>query len=325
MSGVPDLETAAPLVETTCLLCGAAGARPVTQGPDYFLRRPGQFQMVQCADCGLLYQNPRPPLHDIDRYYPDSYGSYQSATQGLRTRRGLLRKVIERGMRKRCVLLDSSVRPRDHRRKVLDVGCASGLFLEAMLTYTDWDAEGVELNHAAATATAQRLGIPVFAGPLETAHFPDASFDAVTMWDVLEHLHDPLAGLREVRRILRPGGALFVRVPNADSYVRRLAGRYWVGYDLPRHMTVFAPRTVLRALAQTGFDHPLHRYGSASYLAAIHSLRFALDDRLASPERAAAIHRVLFHPVARALALPVFALADRVADGSALEVLALAR
>jgi SAM-dependent methyltransferase len=290
------------------------------------MRLPGTFHLVRCAECGLLYQNPRPPLEQIGRYYPDHYGSYSSAQQGLRARPGLLGWVIRRGQKKRCRMLDRAVpAPSGRPRRLLDIGCASGLFLEAMQGYAGWQVEGVELNEVAARATSARLGVPVFVGPFEQAHYPDASFDAISMWDVLEHLHDPLASLRELRRILRPGGALFVRVPNAASYVARLCGRYWVGYDLPRHMTVFTPRTLLRALAETGFNWPVQMFTSASYLTLLHSLRFAMDDGRLSPQRADAIHRALLHPFARALALPLFTLADRLADGSALEVLALAR
>ncbi|HET9224694.1 MAG TPA: hypothetical protein VFO07_19430, partial [Roseiflexaceae bacterium] len=113
-----------------------------------------------------------------------------------------------------------------------------------------------------------------------------------------------------------------VRVPNAASYVARLCGRYWVGYDLPRHMTVFAPKTLRRALTQAGFEQIVHAYTSGSYLVLLHSLRFAMDDGRLSPQRAAAIHRVLLHPVMRALAWAPFRLADQLASGSTLEVLA---
>jgi len=113
-----------------------------------------------------------------------------------------------------------------------------------------------------------------------------------------------------------------VRIPNAASYVARLCGRYWSGYDLPRHMTLFTPTTLRRALAQAGFNQIVCSYSSGSYLAALHSLRFAMDDGMVSPQGAAAIHRVLLHPIARALVWPPVRLADWIASGSNLEVLA---
>jgi 2-polyprenyl-3-methyl-5-hydroxy-6-metoxy-1,4-benzoquinol methylase len=309
-----------------CPLCGSTHYRRKRSGPDYFMRLPGTFHLVECRVCGLLYQNPRPALAEIGRYYPNHYGSYDSAQAGLRGRRGMMGWILRRGQHKRCRLIERSVPAiTGAPRRLLDVGCASGLFLEAMQGYAGWKVEGVELNQTAARATSARLGVPIFAGPIEHAQFLEGSFDAITMWDVLEHLHNPVASLHEIRRILKPGGALFVRVPNAASYVARLCGRYWSGYDLPRHMTLFTPRTLAQALAHTGFDRTVSRYSSGSYLAALHSLRFAMDDRLASPSQTALIHRLLFHPVARAIAWLPFTLADRIADGSNLEVLVFAR
>lgn len=312
-------------ITVPCPLCGSSERVEVLVGPDYFMHLPGIFHLVRCQRCALLYQSPRPSLAEIGRYYPDTYGSYTSAQTGLRARRGLIGRVIRRGLERRCRLLDQIVPEVDGRhRRLLDVGCASGLFLEAMLKYR-WQVEGVELNATAAQATSARLNIPVYAGPLEQARYADASFDAVTLWDVLEHLHDPLASLRELRRILRPGGAIFLRVPNAASYVARWWGRYWSGYDLPRHMTLFTPSTLTQMLAEAGFSAPLRSYSSGSYLAALHSLRFAMDDGRVNRARAAAIHRVLLHPVMRAFALVPFTVADRIAQGSNLEILALAR
>jgi 2-polyprenyl-3-methyl-5-hydroxy-6-metoxy-1,4-benzoquinol methylase len=321
MSMSANLDTAQ--TETiNCPLCGSMHFQEQQSGSDYFMHLPGIFHLVRCSTCGLLYQNPRPPLAEIGRYYPDHYGSYGSAQAGLRTRRGMMRWIIWRGQHKRCHLIERSVPATvGLPRRLLDIGCASGLFLEAMQSYPAWQVEGVELNHAAAHATSTRLGVPVFAGPFEQAQYPDGAFDAITMWDVLEHLHDPLASLREIRRILRPGGVLFVRVPNAASYVARMCGRYWSGYDLPRHMTLFTPKTLAHALAQSGFQEKLCIFPSGSYLATLHSLRFAMDDGLLDAKRAAAIHRALLHPAARALAWLPFSLADRMAGGSNLEAL----
>lgn len=307
-----------------CPVCNSPCFDLERSGPDYFMHQPGTFTLVRCDGCSTLFQNPRPSLHDINRYYPDSYGSYAKAEAGIKGQRGLMRRVIQRGQQQRtCILAHLLPASSEHPRRLLDVGCAAGLFLEAMQSYSGWQVEGVELNASAAHATSERLGIPVFAGPFEHARYPDASFDAVTLWDVLEHFHDPLTSLRELRRIIKPGGVVFIRTPNAASYVARLCGRYWSGYDLPRHMTIFDANTLDLALARAGFSTPVIMYTSGSYLAALHSLRWALDDRR-SP-LAARVHRVLYHPLMRLLLRAPFVLADRVAGGSNLEVVAIAR
>ena len=304
-----------------CPLCGEPGAAPLLTGRDLMHRLPGQFPLMRCQGCGLRYQNPRPGPAAIAAFYPDSYGSYASASAGLSARRGLAGALVRRAQFGRVRRLERAVAALPSQpRRLLDIGCASGLFLEAAQR-RGWAVAGVELNVRAAEAVSVRLGVPVFAGPFERARYPDAAFDAVTLWDVLEHLHDPLAALREVRRVLRPGGALFVRVPNAASYVARLCGGYWSGYDLPRHLTHFTPRTLARALRAAGFIELVTLYGSGSTIGALHSLRFWLDDGRLPPGQAAALHRALSHPALRAVLLPPTALADRLLGGSNLEVL----
>jgi SAM-dependent methyltransferase len=310
------------LEQIACPLCGSSNNRVFLAGPDLFMHVPGIFQLVRCTDCRLIYQNPRPPLADMGRYYPDRYGAYGSSETGLRGRTGLAGALTRRALGMRCRLIDSIIAMTPGRsRRLLDIGCASGLFLEAMQNQQGWVVEGVEPDVASARGVAERLGIPVFAGPFEHANYPTGHFDAITLWDVLEHVHDPMASLHEIRRMLRPGGVLFIRVPNAASYVARICGRYWSGYDLPRHMTLFTPRTLARALVQAGFRTTVRRYSSGSYLAALHSLRFAMDAGRVSPKRAAAIQHLLIHPLFRAVAWLPLRLADLLAGGSNLEVL----
>ena len=304
-----------------CPLCAARGARPLLRGKDYFFHLPGEFALVMCKACGLVFQNPRPDAASIPAFYPDQYGSYASAQGGLAARRGVAGRLIRRALYRRCRLIDEAVAARSTPRRLLDIGCASGLFLEAMQHYPGWQVEGVELHVPSARAVAQRLGIPVFAGPFEQAQFGTGDFDAVTLWDVLEHVHDPLATLHEVRRIVRPGGVLFVRVPNAASYVARLGGRYWSGYDMPRHMTMFSPRTLSHMLALAGFHDALQVFPSGSYIASAHSVRFWLGDWGAPAGLAAGVQRVLLHPALRALAAPVTWVADRLLGGSNVEAL----
>jgi SAM-dependent methyltransferase len=159
-------------------LCGAAQYHPENSGPDLFMSLPGMFHLVCCAECGMLYQNPRPPLAEIGRYYHDHYGSYVSAQAGLRARPELMGWIIWRGLNKRCHPIDRGVPSQVQRaRRYLDVGCGSGLFREAMQSH-GWQVEGVELNETAGRVTSARLGVPVFIDPFEAAHYPDASFDA---------------------------------------------------------------------------------------------------------------------------------------------------
>lgn len=105
---------------------------------------------------------------------------------------------------------------------LLDVGCATGSFL-SLAQAAGWDCRGVEVSAFAAARARERTGCEIFCGKLEDATFPAGSFDAITMWDLLEHLPDPVHGLMKARRFLRPGGVLLVNTPNENSLLRRVA------------------------------------------------------------------------------------------------------
>jgi SAM-dependent methyltransferase len=313
---------AGPIERVGCPLCAGEQQQPYLQGADHFFGMPGQWQLVRCVQCGLIYQNPRPTRSAIGSYYPDEYGSYTAAQIGMRARRGLSGRLAWRALGQRAALLERHApTPRaGEPRRLLDIGCAAGFFLE-VAQRRGWMVEGVELHEPTAMAVQARLGIRVFAGSFEQANFPAGYFDAVTLWDVLEHLHDPLASMREVRRIIRPGGVVFVRVPNVASYQAKLFGQYWSGYDLPRHLSHFSPKTLSDLLGRAGFRRIIGHYPSGSYPAAVHSVRFWLRATGASAEVAAQAHRRLLNPLLRIAIGGPLRLVDRLLGGSNMEVM----
>lgn len=135
--------------------------------------------------------------------------------------------------------------------RALDVGCASGAFL-ACLRYYGWDVAGVDLDPEMAAAVRDRLGCEVFAGDIEHAPFPPGSFDFVHLRDVLEHTYDPVGFLRAAARLARPGGLVFVQTPNVEGTGVTQCGDRWYGWDTPRHLHLFSPSTLRRALAAAG-------------------------------------------------------------------------
>lgn len=98
------------------------------------------------------------------------------------------------------------------------------------------------------------LGIPVHIGSLEALGLPAESFDAVTLWHVLEHVATPASLLEAIWRVLRPGGALLVSVPNFDSPEARATGPGWFHLDVPRHLVHFTPETLDMTLRAAGFE-----------------------------------------------------------------------
>ena len=289
--------------ETTCNLCGGATNTPFATVVDLLLERLDvTAALVQCRQCGLVYQNPRPTLAEMGQHYPPEYDSY--VDHAVQKRNPLLQRAIDYGFNKRC----RYVTKRKAQGKLLDIGCAAGSFLLAMQRQGNWQVQGVEITPAVAQMARERHGLDVFTGTLEEAHFADASFDAVTMWDVLEHLHDPLAGLQEIHRILKPDGVLVIRVPNLASWDAKLFGAAWAGLDAPRHLYVFTPQTLSDMLAKAGFETLEHSCAIGSYVTFVLSVRFWLTQRGASAATKQRVMGLLYHPVARLLSAPFFSI-----------------
>jgi len=135
----------------------------------------------------------------------------------------------------------------------LDFGCGAGGFLDRM-RQLGWQVTGLDTSPAAVQRVCKELGIDALAGSLPHAGLADDDrFDLVTMWQSLEHVHQPLSVLREARRLLVPGGMLVLSVPNIDSLPFRWFGPAWFGLDLPRHLTHFTPPTLRQMLEKAGF------------------------------------------------------------------------
>lgn len=287
-----------------CNLCGSAEADLRFDVPDrLFERFQVRARLVQCRRCGLIYQNPRPTLDEMGAHYLPDYELYAPEPEAVALS-PWLRWAYDYGMAKRR----SFVTRHQPRGRLLDVGCATGTFLRGVRAAGDWEVLGVETSPAAAQIARERHGLDVRIGTVEAASFPDQAFDAVTLWDVLEHLHDPAASLLEIRRILRPGGVLVVRVPNGASRDAGWFGQYWAGLEPPRHLYVFTPQTLGRLLTQRGFQILERSSASAAYPTFLLSLRFYLREH--GGRVAQRLLPLLYHPVMRVASAPLFYLAS---------------
>jgi SAM-dependent methyltransferase len=135
---------------------------------------------------------------------------------------------------------------------VLDVGTDRGWFLKH---FQDTGAEvfGTQMSAPAARVASRLLGREIFLGELADARFPGLSLDLVCMYNVIEHVRQPRAYLREIHRILRPEGVLVLEVPNAGCPTARLFGAHWLGWDIPNHIHHFTPAALRRLVEAHGF------------------------------------------------------------------------
>jgi SAM-dependent methyltransferase len=260
----------------------------------------------------------------MDQHYPPEYGpyaSYDAVTSKRFITANLTRLAYRYGMYKRTRFVTNYKKS----GRLLDVGCSTGIFLNHIqenLNKSDWEIFGVEVNHEAANAARLNFNLKVFTGTLEEANFPAAFFDAITLWDVLEHLHDPMSSLLEMCRILKVNGILVLRVPNLDSWWANLFGKYWAGLEPPRHLYVFNQTTLSSLLEKSGFHVLKTSTAISSYLVFVLSIRFWLVGKSIKPAYRNSILRMMYHPITRALTAPLFFIDTMFKKGSALVVVA---
>lgn len=290
-----------------CDWCGSTAARLLFEGPDRLDRLPGEFRMAQCEACGLIRQHPRLAWESLKHYYS---GEYYRDESTLRYR---MVKDESNPLRRWHRGYGSAKRLRAVERhapggRLLDVGCGMGLFLEAAHTSGRWEVAGIEPTEVACNIVRQGLGVPVHMGTLVDYPAPDKPFDLITLWNVLEHVPDPTDTLGRCNAMLADGGVLSLTIPNVEGVGKRVFGKYWVGWDLPRHLYIF-PRPVLETmLNQMGFELIDARCLSTSYALLGHSLDFwsqSWEDRF--PWLRSAMLRI-YHslPVRVALLVPLW-------------------
>ena len=232
-----------------CAVCSARAPRV----PLYRLRT---FDVVRCPECGALQRDPLPSPEEMESYYSDpAYitGGYFET----RTAEGPEAEIY------REALAELSSRRRGTAGRILDVGAGAGSFL-ALARREGWDAVGVELSPELAARAAEQSGARIVQGDFLTAPLEGDAFDAITMWDVLEHTTDPGAVLDRARGLLAPGGVLVVFTIDAASLFNvvadaawratfgRLSGPLELLYD-KRHNHYFTAATLVTLLARHGF------------------------------------------------------------------------
>jgi SAM-dependent methyltransferase len=208
------------------------------------------YAFVRCASCGLVQQNPQSEPEAVAARYDEAYLRYEEEHQYAYRDLELL-ALDDLGLDARSASLFASIETNGRRPVALDVGCATGALLVA-LRDRGWKPQGVEISEAQARYGEDRHGLPIFAGRLEEAGFPDASFDLVHASHLIEHLNDPASFLGEVSRVLAPGGLLALTTPNADGFQARLLGPRWRSaiYD---HLYLFSLRNLCALLESKGF------------------------------------------------------------------------
>jgi 2-polyprenyl-3-methyl-5-hydroxy-6-metoxy-1,4-benzoquinol methylase len=204
--------------------------------------------LLSCNACGQLVSQ----ISEAD--YLRSMQAFDDAGFNLPDARAAARRARHAGARLARIraLLGGRL---DRRPRLIDVGCSRGDFVAAA-TASAFDAEGVEPAPQIAAA-ARAAGRKVHTGLLEEQQFADAQFDAVSLFEVVEHLRAPLVLLRECRRILRPGGVMLLSTGNAASWTARVMKARWDYFQTEKdagHVSFFNPRSIALLAERTGFE-----------------------------------------------------------------------
>ncbi|HNR95776.1 MAG TPA: class I SAM-dependent methyltransferase [Anaerolineae bacterium] len=232
--------------QVRCNLCGADDTRLIAV--------IDQLRIVRCKRCGLTYVNPRLAQSELQEIYTESYYDHDGIVNGLEFFGYEDYVADEENIKLTFADRLRTIEKLTAPGRLLDIGCATGFFL-ALARDNGWQVVGTEVSTFSAGYARERLGLDVRLGTLKSLGFEAGSFDTVTMWDVLEHVTDPMAELGEIARILRTGGVLSIITPDAGSLVARILGDRWEEYRRVReHVYFFSRRTLSRMLNEVGFE-----------------------------------------------------------------------
>jgi len=185
------------LVEVSCNICNSKA--------EEIISKAGIGNIVRCKKCGLFYRNPR--LSDKDEINKYKHKVYDDSS------------ILIEDKSKKEIFISILNNLEHHKGKILDIGCADGYFL-ALARERGWEPYGIEISDFLLRKARESLGGKyVFGVPLKMVNFPPNYFDVISMWDVLDHLMDPLGELIEIRRILRKKGLLIIRVRNMSFHI----------------------------------------------------------------------------------------------------------
>lgn len=223
-----------------CPACGGAQAAPLFRKDDH--------DIVGCSNCGCAFVAQDPSTIDFQALYGESY--YTGGSDAVFADY-LGQEAARRAHARRKLWLLRQLPPRLPRAgRLLDVGCAAGFFLAEAKAF--YEVQGVELSAWSSAYARERLGLPVSTGTLQEAALPAAHFDIVTLWDVIEHVPDPVPLLGEAARVLKPGGRLVLTTGDWGSAYAQARQADWHLMTPPWHLSFFSRATMARAGARAG-------------------------------------------------------------------------
>jgi len=248
-----------------CVLCGNNG-RPLYQDlVDVLFGTPGKWDLKACGNgnCDLIWLDPSPLRDDLPLLYRNYFFSLNSPAGQKKLAlsiRAACYAAYKAGVYFPAAIL--GLQKSKYKMKhlylddlpvglVFDVGCGDGSFLHRMQS-RGWVVDGIDFDYDAIQGAKLRYGLDLRFGDLLGSKVPSDAFDAVTLNHVIEHVTDPVALLRETKRILKPDGRLIIVTPNSKSLGHRKFKMAWVNLDPPRHLQIFSPDSLRECARLSG-------------------------------------------------------------------------
>lgn len=230
-----------------CPVCLSTNFREVLQAKDHTVSKK-DFSISHCDNCSFRFTNPVPGQNDIGPYYQsDEYISHSDTSKGIINKAYQI--VRKRTLKqKRNIIKRFTGKPAG---SLLDIGAGTGAFLNTMKT-ANWQVKGIEPDETARSKAKEVWNIDL--NPATDFYdLEEGKYDAITMWHVLEHVHELEAYLEKIFKLLKKNGKYIVAVPNYTSHDAAKYKEFWAAYDVPRHLYHFSPDALQHLVERKGF------------------------------------------------------------------------
>ena len=247
-----------------CMVCNQELKGKTFYGEDYYWSlSPKRYSYIICKYCDSANQSPALGPEELKKAYPKNYYSYVKITKKnflVRLREAIVRHNIDQSYSKEKIisfftfllkgefqgLLPSET---GGGRNFLDIGCGNGDNLVLLSDYS-WNCFGVEID-SAHVQYLRCAGLNVFCGFESIPN--ELKFSAIRLWHVLEHFHQPAKYIKHIHQILEDGGCVYLSIPIRSGLVPKIFGKYWIGYDAPRHTVAFSKKSSIKFFEDNGF------------------------------------------------------------------------
>jgi 2-polyprenyl-3-methyl-5-hydroxy-6-metoxy-1,4-benzoquinol methylase len=230
-----------------CPLCSSDKISLKFRCIDHFVSKE-VFPLNKCSACNFVFTQDYPLETEIGKYYESiDYISHSDTSKGLLNKIYRLARTLMLRRKREIVKASTGLR----NGNLLDIGSGTGHFANTMKN-SGWTVKGIEINEKARVFSKTGFGLEII-GPDAISTLVPESFDCITLWHVLEHFHDPLKYMSDIKGLLKPDGLCIIALPNSDSYDASYFKEFWAAYDVPRHLWHFNPGTFKLFTERTGF------------------------------------------------------------------------